>query len=179
MGNLAMKRIALFFIMTAVALGALSCKKGGGFGTEVPKEIVGAWEHGPIDFAFWENYREGYYAGRDAAPTREAMIVKENGEAKFYRYEYAFGVYEELIDCEGTVTFNGDNTFTFIPVKGRKRFYYARNSINNQDRALTSAELKDPKLAGKRGYQYIASSNPVALRITVPSSAPYNWYKKY
>ena len=182
-----MKRIAIFFMMTA-ALGAMSCKKGAGLGenpsagtprSEVPDEIVGAWEHGSIDFDLWENYKEGYYAGRDATPTREAMIIGKNGDAKFYRYEYLYGLYEELIDCEGTVTFNGDDTFTFYPVRGRKRYYDTRYSPNNKDRALTSTELNAPKLAGKRRYNYIASSDPVALRITVPSSAPYNWYKKY
>jgi hypothetical protein len=182
-----MKRIALLFIVTAV-LGTMSCKKDGGLGgdpragtprSEVPDEIVGAWEHGSIDFDLWENYREGYYAGRNAAPSREAMIMSKNGDAKFYRYEAASGFYEELIDCEGTVTFHGDDTFTFYPVKGRKRFYDTNYSGNNKDRALTSTELNDPKLAGKRRYAYIATSDPVALRITVPGSAPYNWYKKY
>jgi hypothetical protein len=89
------------------------------------------------------------------------------------------GLYEELIDCEGTVSFNGDDTFTFYPLKGRKRYCDTRNSINNKDRALTGTELNAPRLAGKRRYNYIASPDPVALRITVPGSAPYNWYKKY
>jgi hypothetical protein len=74
---------------------------------------------------------------------------------------------------------NGDATFTFYPVKGRKRFYDTRHPANSKDRALTGTELNAPKLAGKRRYDYLASSDPVALRITVPSSAPYNWYKKY
>ena len=145
---------------------------------EIPAEFVGAWENGRIDLVFWENYREGYYAGRNATPSREVMIIYKNGEAKFYRYEFAFGVYEELIDCTGTVNFNDDGTFTFHPVKGRKRYYNTRYSGNNKDRALTDAELTQPKLAGKRGYEYIGASDPPAIRITVPGSAPYNWYKK-
>ena len=60
--------------------------------SEVPSELVGAWEHGSTDFALWENYKEGYYAGRNAAPTREAMIMGKNGDAKFYRYEAASGL---------------------------------------------------------------------------------------
>lgn len=188
-----MKKITLLFIMTAV-LGTMGCsKKDEDTGddppvnnpptntpkTAVPDEIVGAWEYGYVDFEFWENYTQGYWAGRNAGPMREAMIFTKTGEAKYYRYEFAFGLYEELVDCEGTVAFGGDGTFTFYPVKGRKRFYDTRNPVNTKDRALTSAELTDPKWAGKRGYVYDGSSDPPALRITVPSSAPYNWYKKY
>ncbi|HEY8505538.1 MAG TPA: hypothetical protein VIL46_13220 [Gemmataceae bacterium] len=186
-----MNRIALLLVAAAV-LGTAGCKEGEGLGheppadrppaelprTEVPDEIVGAWEHGAIDFDLWEKYKERYYAGRNASPTREAMVFRKNGDAKFYRYEFAFGVYEELVDCEGTVTFGGDGTFTFHPAKGRKRFYDTRNPANNKDRALTAEELKDPRWAGKRRYAPIASSEPAALKITVPGSAPYNWYKK-
>jgi hypothetical protein len=185
-----MKRNALLLV-AAVVLGALGCQKDAGRGgtppathptvdapkTEVPDELVGTWVHGSIDFALWENYKEGYYAGRNAVPTREAMVIAKNGDAKFYRYEFAFGLYEELIDCEGTVTV-GDGTFTFTPTKGRKRFYDTRHSPHNKDRPLTAEELKHPKLAGKRGYSSIANSEPPTLKITVPSSAPYNWYKK-
>jgi hypothetical protein len=193
-----MRRVALLFVTTA-ALGAMSCNKDGGRGgdppgnhsptetprsptetprTEVPDELVGTWEHGSIDFALWENYKEGHYAGRNATPTREAMTFGKNGDAKFYRYEAASGLYEELVDCEGVVIFHGDGTFTFRPVKGRKRFYDTRHPANNKDRALTSTELNDPRWAGTRRYTYNASSDPVVLRITVPGSAPYNWYKK-
>jgi hypothetical protein len=146
--------------------------------TEVPDELVGAWQSSPIDFTLWESYREGYYAGRNAVPSREAMVLHEDGDAKFYRYEFAFNLYEELIDCAGTVAFHGDGTFTFYPVAGRKRFYDSRHSENNTDRALSAEELLDPKLAGTRAYEYVAESVPAALRITVPSSAPYNWYEK-
>ncbi|HYC27389.1 MAG TPA: hypothetical protein VEB42_01220 [Chitinophagaceae bacterium] len=146
--------------------------------TEVPDELVGAWEDGSIDFVMWENYREGYWAGRNAAPTREAMVFSKNGDAKFYRYEFGLNQYEELIDCTGTVTFNGDGTFTFYPVKGRKRFIDSRYAPNSSDRALKASELSSPKIAGKRGYSYIGTSNPPVIRITVPGSAPYNWYKK-
>lgn len=181
-----MKKLTFLFIMAAV-LGTMSCKKDEDPEddpptdtprTEVPDELVGAWQSSSIDFALWENYREGYYAGRNATPTREAMVFSKNGDAKFYRYEFAYGLYEELIDCEGTVAFNSDGTFTFYPVKGRKRFYDSRNASNSVDRALTNSELTDPKIAGKRAYTYLASSDPVAIRITVPGSAPYNWYKK-
>ena len=146
--------------------------------TEVPDEIVGTWQHGSISLATWENYTQGYYAGRNAVPTREMMTLRKNGDATFYRYEFAFGVYEELIDCEGTVSFNGDGTFTFYPTHGRKRFLNARHREDNVDRPLTPAELAAPKLAGKRAYSYDGSAAPAVLRITVPSSAPYNWYKQ-
>ncbi|MDQ3291990.1 MAG: hypothetical protein M3Q05_11950 [Bacteroidota bacterium] len=146
--------------------------------TEVPDEIVGAWDDGSLDFVLWENYPEGYYAGRNAAPSREAMIFEKNGNAKFYRYEFALGLYEELIDCTGTVTFNNDGTFTFYPQKGRKRFFDTHHG-NHKDRALTSEELISPKLAGTRGYTYNGLSNPPSMRIKVPTSAPYNWYKKF
>jgi hypothetical protein len=175
----------LFIVGLAAVLGTTSCKKEGGIDptntprTEVPDEIVGAWADGSFDFEFWENYREGYWAGRNAAPTREAMIFTKAGDAKFYRYEFAYGMYEELIDCTGTVTFNGDGTFNFYPRQGRKRFYNTRHSEDNKDRALTSEELTLPKIAGKRAYTYIGSSDPVTLRIKVPTSAPYNWYKLY
>jgi hypothetical protein len=184
-----MKKITLLFIMAAV-VGAMGCKSENGTEeeppptnntprTEVPDELVGAWEHGSIDFAFWENYREGYWAGRNATPSREAMIFNKNGDAKFYRYEFAYGVYEELIDCEGTVAFNvSEGTFTFYPTKGRKRFYDTRSPTKNVDRALTSSELAAPKIAGKRGYSYQSTSTTPAIQITVPGSAPYNWYKK-
>ena len=177
----------LFYLFSLVtALSATSCTKdtvnpdepGNTPKTEVPDEIVGAWEHGYIDFEFWEAYEEGYWAGRYATPSREAMIFSKNGEAKFYRYEFARNLYEELIDCTGTVTFNDNGTFTFYPIKGRKRFYDTHHPENSKDRALTSDELTAPKLAGTRGYTYISSSTPVALQIKVPGSAPYNWYKK-
>jgi hypothetical protein len=145
--------------------------------TEVPSELVGAWHTGAFDFALWENYREGYYAGRNAVPSREAMIFRKDGSAKFYRYEFAFNLYEELIDCEGTVAFPGDGTFVFFPVQGRKRFNDFRHSEQSADRALTAAELSAPKLAGRRAYAYASGSQPVTIQITVPSSAPYNWYR--
>ncbi|MDQ3291913.1 MAG: hypothetical protein M3Q05_11560 [Bacteroidota bacterium] len=144
---------------------------------EVPDEVVGAWEHGTIDFVLWENYPEGHYAGRDAIPSREAMIMEKDGKAKFYRYEFALGLYEELIDCTGTVTFYEDKTFSFIPTQGRKRFFDTVHS-NHKDRALTEEELTSPKIAGKRGYSYNGSTDPPTIQITVPGSAPYNWYKK-
>jgi quinol monooxygenase YgiN len=146
--------------------------------TEVPDELVGGWEHGVINFEVWENYPEGRWAGRDAIPSREVMVFHKNGDAKFYRYEFAFNLYEELIDCTGTVTFNDNGTFTFYPGQGRMRHYDTRHSENNKDRPLTSTELAQPKLAGTRGYAYDGSSDPPLIRITVPSSAPYNWYKK-
>jgi hypothetical protein len=187
-----MKKATFLLIMLA-ALGTTSCKnENGGEGpppnnnnnntntprTEVPDEIVGAWESSPIDFVRWENYQQGYYAGRDAVPSREAMVFAKNGDAKFYRYEFVFNFYEELIDCVGTVTFNGDGTFTFYPVRGRKRYNDLRNASNSYDRALTSTELNDPKLAGKRAYVYDGSLDPPGLQITVPSSPTYEWYKK-
>lgn len=146
--------------------------------TQVPDELVGAWDDGALDFTTWENYREGYWAGRNAAPTREAMVFSKNGDAKFYRYEFALNVYEELIDCEGTVAFHGDGTFTFYPVSGRKRFHDFSYSPQSVDRALTADELVSPDLAGTRAYAYIAGSAPASVQITVPSSAPYRWYKK-
>ena len=179
-----MKR--MFFLMcmfTVLQAGAANENRigagnpGDGLPSEIPDEFLGAWEHGSIDFVLWENYREGYYAGRNATPSREAMIFKKNGEARFYRYEFGFGMYEELIDCTGTVTFNDDGTFTFHPTSGRKRYYNTRYSANNKDRALTKEELANPKIAGKRGYSY-SSSNPSVIQITVPGSASYNWYKK-
>lgn len=186
-----MSRIALLLVATAV-LTAAGCANADGLGparpedqppdeapkAEVPDELVGAWEHGSIDFALWEKYKEGYYAGRNAAPTREAMVIRKNGEAKFYRYEFARNLYEKLVDCEGTVTFGGDGTFTFHPVKGRKRYIDSRHPANNKDRPLTEKELTDPRWAGKRRYAPVAASDPPALKITVPGSAPYNWYKK-
>lgn len=179
-----MKTAILFLCMIAQVM--MGCKKTEGNtgipsetpATEVPDELVGAWEHGYIDFTFWENYKEGYYAGRNAVPSREAMIFYKNGEAKFYRYEFGFNMYEELIDCTGTVSFNSDGTFTFYPVKGRKRFFDTQHSANNKDRALTATELASSKIAGKRGYVYNGSSAPPSIKITVPGSAPYNWYKK-
>lgn len=180
-------KIITSLLSMAVVLTTISCIKDDQIKdipvdppvTEVPDELAGAWEHGSIDFDLWENYQEGYYAGRNAAPSREAMIFKINGDAKFYRYEYAFGLYEELIDCTGTVTFNNDGTFTFYPKKGRKRFYNSRHPENNTDKPLTTSQLADPKLAGKRAYTYNGSTNPPVMQITVPGSAPYNWYKKY
>ena len=169
-------------------LGTASCDKDGNGSTggntntprtEVPDEIVGAWDDGSLDFVRWENYTEGYWAGRNAAPSREAMVFNKNGDAKFYRYEFAFGIYEELIDCTGTVSFNGDGTFTFYPTQGRKRYFDSRYAPNNKDRALTNTELGSSKLAGKRGYVYNGTTNPPTIRITVPGSAPYNWYKKF
>lgn len=146
--------------------------------TEVPDPLVGAWESSPIDFALWENYRTGQYAGRNAAPSREAMVFRKDGAAKFYRYEFAFTLYEELIDCEGTVVFRGDGTFTFYPVRGRKRFNDMSHSERTVDRALTDAELTSAELAGTRSYMHLPSSQPEAIQITVPSSAPYKWYRK-
>ena len=105
------------------------------------------------------------------------MVIYKNGKARFYRYEFAFGMYEELIDCTGTETFNNDGTFTFYPDGGRKRYYDTRYSANNKDRALTGKELESPKIAGKRGYNYNNSSNPPVIQITVPGSTSYNWYK--
>lgn len=106
------------------------------------------------------------------------MVFSKNGDAKFYRYEAAFNFYEELIDCVGTVAFHGDGTFTFYPVSGRKRFHDFRYSAQSVDRLLTAEELVLPKLAGTRAYAYIPGSAPETVQITVPSSAPYKWYKK-
>src|SRR5262249_53104141 len=58
--------------------------------TEVPHELVGTWQSGSIDFVRWENYKQGYWAGRNAIPSREAMTFRADGSAKFYRYEFAF-----------------------------------------------------------------------------------------
>jgi hypothetical protein len=44
---------------------------------------------------------------------------------------------------------------------------------------LSAAELYDPKIAGTRVFTYISTSDPAVLRITVPGSAPYNWYRKF
>ncbi len=179
-----MKKL-LFLLSIITLLGTISCTPDDEENvgpktprTEVPDEIVGAWEHGYIDFELWENYPEGYYAGRNSVPSREAMVFQKNGDAKFYRYEFALGLYEELIDCTGTVTFNDDGTFTFYPRQGRKRFLDTHHG-NHKDRALTNEELTSPKLAGTRGYTYNGSSDPPFIRITVPTSAPYNWYKKF
>jgi hypothetical protein len=173
-------------LVAAVTLAIVSCDKDDQKPndyfdtpvTEVPDELAGAWEHGSIDFDLLENYRRGYYAGRNAAPSREAMIFSKNGKAIFYRYEFAFGLYEELIDCKGTVTFNNDGTFTFYPTNGRKCFYDTRHPENNANKPLTTVQLADPKLAGKRRYTHDGSSNPPVVQITVLGSAPYNWYKK-
>ena len=144
--------------------------------TEIPSELVGAWTSGSLDLALWESYREGYWAGRNASPTREAMVFRADGSAKFYRYEFAFTLYEALVDCEGTVAFDDEGTFTFYPEKGRKRFYDSRYSEKNTDRALRADELLDPSWAGTRAYRYDAGRD--AILITVPSSAPYYWYRQ-
>ena len=179
-----MKKLIYLFSIVA-ALGLVSCKKDSGGNkqednprTDVPLELVGAWEHGYIDFALWENYPEGRYAGRDAIPSREAMIFTHDGYARFYRYEFARNMYEKLIDCTGTVAFNDDGTFTFYPIEGRKRYFDSHHNQNSYDRSLTNEELRDPIIAGKRGYVYDDSSEPNVIRITVPGSAPYNWYRK-
>jgi hypothetical protein len=179
-----MKKL-LFLSSLAAVMALANCKKDNNQGdndntprTDVPDEIVGAWETGSIDFARWENYTQGYWAGRDAIPSREAMVFQKNGDAKFYRYEFAFTAYEELIDCTGTVTFNGDGTFTFYPTRGRKRYYSTQHPEDNKDRALAKDELTSAKIAGRRAYVYNGSSTTPSMRITVPSSAPYNWYKK-
>jgi quinol monooxygenase YgiN len=145
--------------------------------TEVPDEIVGSWANGSFDFVLWENYKQGYWAGKNAAPVREAMIFSKNGDAKYYRYEFLYIFYEALIDCTGTVTFNDNGTFTFYPVQGRKRYYDTRDSNNNKDTPLNDKELSEPKIAGTRSYAYNGASDPPAIQIKVPTSAPYNWYK--
>ncbi|HEX6239680.1 MAG TPA: hypothetical protein VFZ61_02255, partial [Polyangiales bacterium] len=76
-----------------------------------------------------------------------------------------------------TVAFGADGTFTFYAARGRKRFHDFSNRERSVDRALTPAELVAPKLAGKRSYVY-DPVDPAKLRIIVPSSAPYNWYRK-
>jgi hypothetical protein len=105
------------------------------------------------------------------------MTFHADGSAKFYRYEFGLNQYEELVDCEGTVAFHGDGTFTFYPVQGRKRFFDSRYSPNNSDRSLTADELLDPQWAGTRAYTYDTSVDPPRVRIVVPSSAPYYWYR--
>jgi hypothetical protein len=176
-------------IILAATLGAAGCgtedddpgagaPAGESPRTEVPDELVGAWEAGYIDFELWEDYPEGRWAGRDAVPTREAMVFEQDGDAKFYRYAFARNLYEELVDCAGTVTFAGDGTFTFHPVSCRKRFNDFTNDVRDADRDLAGEDLLDPRWAGKRGYEYLGASDPPAIRITVPTSAPYNWYKK-
>lgn len=146
--------------------------------SNVPAELVGVWNTGSLDLEFWENYREGYWAGRNATPTREAMILREDGSAKFYRYEFLFNFYEEMIDCEGSVAFHHDGTFTFSPLSGRKRFHDFRNSERTVDRLLTAQELVAAKLAGTRAYTYDPTTTPPTMEIKVPTSAPYNWYKQ-
>jgi hypothetical protein len=146
--------------------------------TEVPAELVGAWAAGSFDFERWENYREGYWAGKNATPTREAMIFYEDGSAKFYRYEFLFNFYEKMVDCEGSVAFHDDGTFTFYPVTGRKRFHNFSHSEDSYDRPLTAEELVDPELAGTRAYTYDPTASVPTVEIRVPTSAPYNWYKQ-
>ena len=79
-----MKKLILLLSVFA-AITTMSCKKSNGDTlpepprTEVPDEIVGAWEHGFIDFDVWENYTEGHWAGRNAIPSREAMIFTKEG----------------------------------------------------------------------------------------------------
>jgi hypothetical protein len=41
-------------------------------------------------------------------------------------YDRSVGMYEELIDYFGTVTFNDDGTFIFHGINGRKRFCKAK-----------------------------------------------------
>lgn len=146
--------------------------------TEVPQALVGAWEAGTIDFTLWEDYPEGRYAGRNALPTREAMVFGADGDATFYRYEQLWPFHEVLVDCDGTVTFGDDGTFTFHPAACRKRFHDFDDAARRQDRPLTGEELLDPRWAGKRAYEYLGASDPPAIRITVPTSAPYHWYRK-
>jgi hypothetical protein len=142
----------------------------------VPDQIVGTWANGSFDFELWENYREGYWAGRNAETVREAMVFQKNGDARYYRYEGFHGVDEKLVDCTGTVTFNDDGTFTFYPQKGRKRYYETLHSTK-YDRPLTATELAHPEIAGKRAYAYISAANPPQMTIKVPGSAAYKWYK--
>jgi len=146
--------------------------------TQVPDEIVGTWNDGAFDFATWESYREQTWCGRSAAPTREAMVFEQSGDATYYRYECLYNFYEKLEEAEGTVAFHDDGTFTFAPRAGRRRYFEWRRSEANEDRPLTAAELVDPDLAGTRKYAYDGTTTPVTMRITVPSSAPYNWYKQ-
>jgi hypothetical protein len=51
-----------------------------------------------------------------------------------------------------------------------------RISAKNTDRRLAREELLDAKLAGTRAYDYDAQAD--TLLISVPSSAPYHWYRK-
>jgi quinol monooxygenase YgiN len=146
--------------------------------TEVPDELVGSWADGSFDFELWENYQQGYWSGKYSVPVREAMIFHKNGDAKYHRYETVYVFYEVLVDCTGTVTFNGDGTFTFYPVRGRKRYYDKGDASRNYDRPLTNKELTDHKLGGRRGYEYNGATDPPTIIISVPSSPPYNWYKK-
>ncbi len=179
-----MKKL-LFFLSAVTLLSTASCKgdkNNNGVDnpqnpprTQVPDEFVGAWENGSIDFNRWENYSSGYWAGQSAVASREAMVFQKNGDAKFYRYEHTGNLYEELIDCTGTVTFNGDGTFTFYPVQGRIRTSNTTQPLS--EKPLTSAQLASSKLKGTRGYSY-DPSNSSRIQITVPSSAPYYWYRK-
>ena len=142
-------------------------------GPNVPDELVGNWANGSFDFKFWENYKEGYYMSRNATIVREAMVFKKNEEARYYRYYNGWPSHEKLVDCIGTVTFNNDGTFSFQATKGRKRVY--GKNAKNEDRPLTAKELDDPEISGKRKFEL--TSDPATIRITVPGSAPYNWYK--
>jgi hypothetical protein len=175
-----MKKILTMVV--AICFSTAFCKSrnaiASGMEMEVPDEMVGAWENGSIDFQLWENYREGYYAGRNAVPSREAMVINKDGSAKFYRYEFAFGAYEELIDCEGTISFSNQGIFTFYATKGRKRYINLRYAAKNTDRPLNKGELASPRITGKRAYRYSVASGSPVVQITVPGSAPYNWYRK-
>lgn len=165
-------------LLTATALAGTPAGAADPPKNAVPDGLAGTWQHGWIDFEVWENYPERKYAGRNATPMREAMVIHKDGRAKYYRYEFAFGLYEELVDCEGKVTFHGDGTFTFTPSKGRKRFIDTRNPTNTKDRPLTEAELKNPKWAGTRRYEHDPAADPDALTIKVPTSAAYKWYRR-